>query len=180
VGTAELRYSLTDTSTNISGTQGSGVLTPAGTALQNSSQNTNEVTAVFLTGENLGRLQSRVLLDAAQSSGNGVNQGNQLIGTIESAYAVTGRIAALTTIGHEQLNFGGLPPTHIDDLVWGLGTKLTPKPDSTIVISYGHRNGVTAPYASILYNITARTSLSASYSEGLSTVNQDIANNLAI
>jgi uncharacterized protein (PEP-CTERM system associated) len=180
VGTAELRYSFSDTNTDINGTQGLGLLTPAGTAPQNASQTTNEATAVFVTGENLGRMQSRVLLDAAQSSGIGANQGNQLIGTIDSAYAVTERIAALATIGHEQLNFGGLPRTHIDGLVWGLGTKLTPNPDSTIVVSYGRRNGVTAPYASLLYNITARTTLSASYTAGLSTVNQEIANNLAV
>lgn len=180
IGTAELRYSFTDTNTNTSGAQTAPLLTPAGTGLQNGSQTTNEATAVFLTGENLGRLQSRVLLDAAQSSGAGVNQGDQLIGTIESAYAITGRIAALATIGHEQLNFGGLPPTHIDGIVYGFGTKLTPNPDSTIIVSYGRRNGITAPYMSLLYNITARTTLSASYTAGLSTVNQDIANNLAL
>src|SRR5262249_24683106 len=86
----------------------------------------------------------------------------------------------LATIGHENLNFGGFPPTRIDDLVWGLGTNFTPSPDLSLVLSYGHRNGVTAPSASLIYHVTGRTIVSATYSEALSTVSQDIANNLAI
>jgi uncharacterized protein (PEP-CTERM system associated) len=181
IGSAELRYSFSQTS--FSGLQGTTplILTPPGTQLLNTSTTTNEATASFLTGENLGRLQSRITLDAAQSSGTGaLTQSDQLIGIVDSAYAITQRIAALATIGHEQINFSGLPPTHIDDLVWGVGTKLTPNPDATLVLSYGHRNGFSAPNASLSYNLTARTSLSASYTEGLNTVSQDIANNLAV
>ena len=176
IGSAELRYSFSDT--NFNGIQALTPLTPAGTALQNTSTTTNEATAAFVTGESLGRLQSRLTLDAAQSSGTGAT--NQLIGIVDSAYAINQRIAALATIGHEQINFSGLPPTHIDDLVWGVGTRLTPNPDATIVLSYGHRNGFSAPYASLFYNLTARTTLSAMYTQGLTTVAQEIANNLAI
>jgi len=175
IGTGELRYTLTDT--NVSGIQSATPLTPLGTSLQNTSSMTNEATAAFVTGENFGRLQSRFLLDAAEASGT--LPSNQVIGTIDSAYAITRRVAALTTIGFEQLHFGALPPTDINDLVWGIGTKLTPNPDATIVLSYGHRNGFTAPYASIMYHLTARTSLSVTYSEGLTTVSQELANNLA-
>jgi len=175
-GTGELRYSFTDT--NFSGVQNIATPTPAGTALQNTSTTTNEATAVFLTGENFGRLQSRVLLDAAESSGT--TPSNQLVGTIDSAYAVTQRIAALGTIGYERLQFGSIPPTRIEELVWGIGGRFTPNPDLTLVLSYGRRNGFTAPYASFSYNVTARTSVSATYSEGLTTVAQELANNLAV
>src|SRR5260221_5113959 len=162
IGSAELRYSCSDT--NFSGIGGTTPLTPAGTQLQNTSTTTNEATAAFVTGENLGRLQSRLTLDAAQSSGTGaVTQSDQVIGIVDSAYAITQRIAALATIGHEKINFSGRPPTHIDDLVWGVGTKLTPTPDATLVLSYGHRNGFSAPNALLNYNLTPRTSLSASY-----------------
>src|SRR5207248_8214098 len=117
----------------------------------------------------------------AQSSGSGVfNNANQAIAIIDSAYAITYRIAALGTIGHKNIHFGGFPPTTIDDVVWGLGVSLTPSPDATLVLSYGHRNGVTAPYASLVYNVTPRTTVSVTYSEGLSTVNQDLASNLAL
>ena len=107
LGTGELRYTFTDT--DFSGVQNITTPTPAGTALQNTSTTTNEATAVFLTGENFGRLQSRLLLDAAESSGT--TPSNQLVGTIDSAYAVTQRIAALGTIGYEHLQFGSIPPT---------------------------------------------------------------------
>lgn len=176
VGSAELRYTFSDT--NFSGLQPLTTPTPAGTALQNTSNVTNEVTAAFATGENLGRLQSRFLLDAGQSSGTVAS--NQLIGTIDSGYAITERITALATIGHEQIHFGGAPPTNIDDLVWGMGAQLTPNPDATIVLSYGHRNGFSSPNISLMYKVTARMSLSATYSEGLSTIAQEIANNLAV
>lgn len=179
VGSAELRYTFSDT--NFSGLQSlttPTTPTPAGTALQNTSNVTNEVTAAFATGENLGRLQSRFLLDAGQSTGT--TPSNQLIGTIDSGYAITERITALATIGHEQINFSGVPPINIDDLVWGVGAQFKPNPDATILLSYGHRNGFSAPNASLTYNLTARTKLSATYSEGLSTIAQEIANNLAI
>lgn len=178
-GTGELRYTLNDT--NFSGVQGTTSITPASFALQNTSSLTNELTAVFVTGENFGAFSSRLLLDAAQSSGTGVlNNANQAIAIVDSAYALTYRIAALGTIGHENIHFGGFPPTSIDDLVWGIGTRLNPSPDLNLVLSYGHRNGTTAPYASLVYNVTARTTVSAEYSEGLATVSQEIANNLAI
>jgi uncharacterized protein (PEP-CTERM system associated) len=183
-GNGELRYTLTNT--NVSGnTNGNGAQTaifaPTGAAPQNTSAVTNEATAAFQTGENFGRFSGRLLLDAAQSSGTGVlNQASQAVATFDSAYAITRRIAALGTIGYEQIHFNGFPPTRINDAVWGLGTRLTPSPDTTLVLSYGHRNGVTAPYASLIFNVTARSSLSLDYSEGLSTVSQEIANNLAI
>jgi uncharacterized protein (PEP-CTERM system associated) len=174
-GSAQLRYTLSDT--NFGGTQ-TGAFAPPGFAVQNTSAITNEATASFLTGENFGPFQARLLLDAAESSG--ANASNQTIGVVDTGYAVTRTVTVLATIGHERLHFGGFPPTNIDDLVWGFGGRLTPSPDTTVVLSYGHRNGVTAPSASLIYNLTARTTLSASYSEGLSTVTQDIANNLSV
>jgi uncharacterized protein (PEP-CTERM system associated) len=175
-GTGEVRYTLTDTS--LSGIQPTTSFTPIGTNLRNTDTVTNEATAVFITGENLGRLQSRVLLDAAESSGT--TPSDQVIGTIDSGYAITRTVGVLTTIGYEHLHFGALPPTTIEDLVWGLGIKLNPNPDLTLSASYGHRNGFSAPSLSLMFNVTARTSLAVTYSEGLSTVSQDIANNLAL
>ena len=178
LGSAELRYSISDT--NFSATQ-TGGSAPPGFAAQNTNALTNEATASFVTGENFGRFRARILLDAVQSSGTGVfNGSSQTVELIDAGYAITRAITAIGTIGHEQLRFGGIPPTRIDDLVWGVGARITTSPDMTLVLNYGHRNGVTAPSASLIYNITARASLSASYSEGISTVAQDIANNLAI
>ena len=86
-------------------------------------------------------------------------------------------------VGHLNLGAGAVVRqdlVRIDDAIWGIGAQFTPSPDLTLVVNYGHRNGTTAPSASLNYNITGRTTLSASYSEGISTITQDIANNLAI
>ena len=178
LGTGELRYTLSDT--NTSNLQTGGFTAP-GFATQNTSSLTNEVTASYVTGENFGRLQSRLLLDAARSSGTGVFSGSrQTIEVIDSSYAITYRLSALASIGHEDINYGGNPPTRIDDIIWSVGAQFTPSPDLSLTTSYGHRNGTTSPTASLIYNITGRTTVSVSYSESIYTTAQNIANNLAI
>jgi len=178
LGTGELRYTLSDT--NTSNLQTGGFTTP-GFATQNTSSLTNEVTGSFSTGENFGRLQSRLLLDAVRSSGSGVFSGSrQTTEVIDSTYAITYRLAALASIGHENINYGGNAQTRIDDLIWSVGAQFTPSPDLSLTASYGHRNGTTSPTASLIYNITGRTTLSISYSESIYTTAQNIANNLAI
>ncbi|MBV9183066.1 MAG: outer membrane beta-barrel protein [Acidobacteria bacterium] len=177
-GTGELRYTLSDS--NTSGLQTGGV-TPTGFAAQNTSVLTNEVTASFLTGENFGRYQGHLVLDANRSSGTGVFSGSrQTTEVLDSSYAITYSIKALASIGHEDINYGGNPPTRIDDIVWGVGAQFTPSPDLNLTVNYGHRNGVTSPTATLNYNVTGRTSLSVSYSESIYTTAQNITNNLAI
>jgi len=177
-GTAELRYTISDT--NFSGGTNS-VLVPGGLALQNTTSTTNEATAAFLTGENLGPFASRLLLDSAQSTGTGVfSSSSRQTAVIDSAYAITGRLSALATMGYEDIRFGGFPPTHINDGIWAAGVQLTPAPDSKITATYGHQDGFTAPSVVAAYALTELTTLTARYSEGLSTAAQDIANNLAV
>lgn len=176
-GTGELRYTVTDTSTSGGRTS---PLAPPGFALQNTSQLINEGTAAFLTGENFGRFASRILLDTASGTGTGVIQSSQTIGVADSGYAINPRVFALGSIGYEHLRFTGLPPVRIDDVVWGAGAQLRPKPNATLTALYQHRNGVTAPYIAIDYPVTARTTLTLTYLEGLSTTSQDIANDLAL
>jgi uncharacterized protein (PEP-CTERM system associated) len=108
-----------------------------------------------------------------------VLQSSQTIGVADSAYAINPRIFALGTIGYEHLRFGGLPPVRIDDVVWGVGARLTPRPNAAVTVLYGRRDGVTAPYVSVVYPVTARTTLGLTYSEGLTTTSQQIASDLA-
>ena len=178
VGSAELRYTVNYT--DLSGSQNQA-LVPSGFLVQNTNSIINEGSASFVTGETFGRFQARFLLDAAQSSGTGVfNNASQTVEVVDTGYRIDHSVTALASIGHENLRFSGFPPVRIDDAIWGIGAQFTPSPDLTLVVNYGHRNGTTAPSASLNYNITGRTTLSASYSEGISTITQDIANNLAI
>lgn len=178
IGTGELRYTLSDTST--SGGQNNPFAPPGFAPLVNTSQMINEGTAAFQTGENFGKLASRVVLDAAQSSGTSALQSSQIVGVDDSAYALTRRVFALASLGYEHLRFGGIPPIRIDDAVWGVGARLTPRQNANLTLLYGHRNGVTAPNLSLQYPVTARTTVTASYSEGLTTTLQQIADTLAV
>ena len=174
LGTAELRYTLTDT--DLSG--GTDVL---GTSLPSSRTLTNEATATFQTGQDFGPLSSRFSLDDAQSSGTGVLSGSrQETEVVDSTYALTQRISLLASIGHEDLDYGGIPPTRIDDLIWSGGVQLTPSQGTMISASYGHRNGITSPTVLIVYSPSPRTTLTASYTSTLSTTAQEIGNNLAV
>jgi uncharacterized protein (PEP-CTERM system associated) len=177
-GTGELRYTLSDTDISAPTTS---IAAPPGTTAPSSRTLTNEGTASFLTGEFFGPFLARLTLDDAQSSGTGIANGaSQLLAIADTAYAIARRVSLLITFGHENIDYNGIPPTRIDDLVWGAGFQLTPATGTSINVSYGHRNGATAPDVSIVYSATATTTLSATYSEGLSTTAQDIASNLAV
>lgn len=177
-GTAELRYTYSDTSfTAVS----SNALQPLGVSSQNSTTRTNEETATFVTGQDFGPYEGRLLLDTSTSTGSGaLTAASQTIASLDSAYELTRRIAPLATIGHEQIQFDGVPPVRINDLIWGLGVRLTPSPDTTITLRYGHASGITSPNIAASFNITPRTSITMTYSENLTTIGQLIANNLAV
>ncbi len=176
-GTGELRYTVTDT--NTSGARTSP-LAPPGFALGNTSELINEGTAAFLTGEDFGQFASRIVLDTATGTGTGVIPSSQTIGVADSAYAINQRVFALGSIGYEHLRFTGLPPVRIDDVIWGAGAQLRPRPNATLTALYQHRDGVTAPYIALDYPVTARTTVSLTYLEGLSTTSLDLANDLAL
>lgn len=176
-GTAELRYTVSDT--RFSGAT-SSALTPPGFAVLNSNQLINEGTAAFQTGENFGPFASRVVLDAAQSSGVGALHASQTIAVDDAAYALTRRIFALGSLGYENIHYAGLPPLRIEDAIWGVGARLMPRPEVTLTALYGRRYGVTAPYVSLYYAVTARTTVNVTYSEALTTTAQDIADALAV
>jgi uncharacterized protein (PEP-CTERM system associated) len=178
LGSAELRYTVTNT--NFSGGQPT-IFTPTGFAAPSGSTLTNEGTASFLTGNRFGRLSSRLTFDTEERSGSGVlNHASHDIALLDSAYAIDRRLAALATIGYENIRFQSLPPVHISDAVWAAGARLTPKPDSSIILRYGHQSGITGPYAEAHYAVTARTTLVAKYTEGLSTDIEAIENSLAL
>ncbi len=174
LGTAELRYTLTNTDL-------SGGTTVLGGPVPSSRTMTNEETATFQTGKDFGRLSALFSLDNASSSGTGVLSGaRQQVAVVNPAYALTPRISLTASIGHENLDYGGLPPTRIDDLIWSGGVQLTPSQGTLISASYGHQNGVTSPTASIVYSLSPRTTLTATYSSMLNTTAQAIGNNLAL
>ncbi len=147
----------------------------------NGSTVSNEEYASLTTGENFGRFNDSLRVDAVQYSGTGntVLAGAYNNTVIDNAgYGINRTVAALGSVGYEDINYGGTNPYRINDIIWSGGVRLTPNERSTIVVSYGHRDGFNSPQASASYAVTARLRVFASYTAGLTTSQQQIQNNV--
>jgi len=126
--------------------------------------------ASFVTGENLGRVNDVAVLEAVQYSGAGPCRGahrNQL--TNDVGYAVTRTITVLAGFGYQDLRFSGTPGTRINEPIWSVGGRITPNTDSSVTVTYGHRDGFNAASVDWTYSPTARTRVFVRYSTGLTT-----------
>ncbi|MBV8521717.1 MAG: hypothetical protein JOY71_06255 [Acetobacteraceae bacterium] len=144
-------------------------------ASSNGTLTTNSEYLQFATGENLGRIQDVVVLDANQYSGNGIASGGyENFAINQLSYALTHEVALFGQIGWEDIHYSGIPPTRINDAVWQVGTTLTPNPNSLIRLGYGHQFGFNSFLMNAYYQVTARTSVFGSYATGLGTNLQEI------
>jgi uncharacterized protein (PEP-CTERM system associated) len=133
---------------------------------------TRQELASFTSGENFGRLSSTLAVSATQDTGTGTLQGaSQTVASYQAGYAITHSIIALASIGWEDIRYGGGALTY-DDATWSLGVELTPNPDSSITVTYGHQDGATAAAVNASYAPTATIRLSAQYSAGITTAAQ--------
>ncbi len=147
----------------------------------NGATRSNEEYADFTTGENFGRLNDSLRLDAVQysSTGNTVLSGARRTTAIDSAgYGINRTVAALASLGYEDINYSGANPVRIRDAVWSAGFRLTPNERSVFTFTYGHRDGFDAPQASLSYAVTARLRVFGSYTEGLTTSQEEIQDSL--
>ncbi|MFH5925469.1 TIGR03016 family PEP-CTERM system-associated outer membrane protein [Roseomonas xinghualingensis] len=126
--------------------------------------------AVLRSGDDFGRLGFEATIDGTKYSGTGVlDDAHRNFATVELRYAVFRNIAALVEGGYEDQKYGGVPPLQISGPIWAVGMRLTPVPDSTIIVKYGRRNGFNSPFLAANFPVGARTRISASYSDTLST-----------
>jgi uncharacterized protein (PEP-CTERM system associated) len=135
--------------------------------------------AQFQTGDFIFPWHDMIIADAGQTNGSGVSRNSSqdyLINRL--GYTVSQPVELFGELGAERLRYGGIPPTSIDDMVWGIGTTLTPNPDSTLTLAYGHKQGVTGLQADGSYALTARTRISVRYSTGIQSDLEQIANQL--
>ncbi len=132
------------------------------------------------TTPELGRLASTLQLRAEQDSGNGVLDGAHRNEAVEDvAYALNRFVALLGRVGYQDILYGGLPVTRIEQGVYGVGLRLTPSPASGLVVRYGHHDGFDSAFLNASYAVTARTRVFAGYSEGLTTDQEQISDTLA-
>ena len=140
---------------------------------------TNEEYATFTTGENFGRFNDSLRLDASQSVGTGILDGARRTTAIDYfSYAINRKVALLGSGGYEDIKYNGVPPIVINDAVWSGGVRLTPNEVSTLTVSYGHKDGFNSASMTAAYSLTARTRVFANYSEGLTTTTEEQQDNL--
>lgn len=138
-----------------------------GTDLQR--QSTIDENGSFSTDNNLGRLRYSVGVDASQSdysstgSSESENVDNQL------NYALDQSIAPYGWLGWERVQYTGADRLGINGPLWGIGVTLTPNANTSIDVSYGRLSGSTSLRFNARYGITARTTLTGSYSSSITT-----------
>ena len=145
----------------------------------NSFSRTNEEYATLTTGENFGRFSDSLRLDASQLTGSGVLTNARRSTAIDSVgYGITRTVAVIGSFGYEDISYAGIPPVRIRDAVYTGGVRLTPNQNSTLTVTYGHKDGFNAATLSTSYQVTPRLRVFGNYSEGLSTSQQEIQDNL--
>ena len=136
--------------------------------------------ASFASGENLGRWNDLLIVEAIQYNGSGSYRGafrNQF--SNEVGYALTRKITLLGGFGYQDLRFAGVPPVRVREPTWNFGARYAPNPDSTLTVLYGRRDAITSISFDGQFAPTARTRIIGRYSTGLTTDIEDAQNVLS-
>ncbi len=163
------------------GAPGEPVEFPFSEDLGNSVTRSNEGYASFTTGENLGRFTDTARLDITRYDGSGdsvLNRAHRSTAIDDFGYGVSREVALLGSAGYEDIAYSGLPPIRIRDAVWNAGIRLTPNQASSLTAKYGHKDGFDSLTLASSYAVTARLRVFAIYSEGLTSGQEEIQDNL--
>jgi uncharacterized protein (PEP-CTERM system associated) len=166
-GTAKVGYQFGESIYSQGGNSYVPLFFPTGT--QSSYTVTNEGVAQFETGERFAPFRDLVVGDARLGTGN--FQGNSYEYTFlnKLGYLVNREIEVFGELGYEDLQYSGTPTTHVNDVIWGVGTTWTPNPDSQVTVGFGHRYGENNVQFNGWYAVTARTRITGTYTTGLQT-----------
>ncbi len=126
--------------------------------------------ASFTTGENLGRINDFLLLEATQYAGGGSYSGayrNQVENQL--GYALTRRITLLGGAGYQDLRYSGIPTIRVNEPIWNVGVRYAPNSDSALTLLYGRRDGFNAFSFDGQVAPTARTRLIGRYTTGITS-----------
>jgi uncharacterized protein (PEP-CTERM system associated) len=132
------------------------------------------------TGEDFGRLAMQGTLSGTRFDGGGLYDGAfRDLALLETRYAFTRAIAGLVELGYERQRFNTVPRTDIDGIVWAVGVRLAPSPDSLIIVKYGRRDGFDSFRVNGNAAVGVRTTVFGSYEERLTTSALNAADLLA-
>lgn len=152
---------------------------------------TTEQMARFTSGDYFTVVQDQLDLHLSQSNGSydqsgtlGAALANQTTASTRQTASnqVTWHydqtIAVFVSLGYENIRYTGQNGLNINGMTWSVGTTLTPNQDSFLTLSYGRQEGANALSMSARYALTARTTVSASYSSTVGTQLQNLQRQL--
>jgi len=175
-GTAQLGGSYIYTGVNVPGSVTSTTIDSLGFAVPtnygSSWLSTKRGFANFITGPVLERVQNEISVDSNFYDGSGELRGaHRLLVTDDISYAINRYVAAIGQVGYENTDY---PQAlyHYYGGVYALGVTLTPAGNANLTLEYRRSDGIGAPYAHGNWLITPRLRLFGTYSEGISSFNQ--------
>ena len=136
--------------------------------------------ASFASGENFGRWNDILVVEAIQYNGSGSYRGafrNQVQN--EVGYALTRVITLLGGFGYQDIRYSGFPNVRIREPTWNAGVRYAPSPDSTVTVLYGRRDAITSVSFDGQFAPTARTRVIGRYTTGLTTDIEEAQNVLS-
>ncbi len=176
-GVAELGYTytfLTRTGQNLR------TNTPFATALTPGDTTTNTTQASFTSGQEFGRINFGLSVLRIDYDGPGALRGAaRQTETLDLGYAYTRTVTLLGQVGHQDIRYGGVQPIRINEMLWSLGLRWNPDPDTTMTARFGHRDGGTNFFFEGNTAPTARTRVSASYSEAMVSQADELQSSLS-
>jgi len=126
--------------------------------------------AVLRSGEDFGRLALQARADGTWYVGDGIySNAHTFVAGLGARYAILRSIALLADVGYENQLYAGTNPFSIEDAIWSVGLRLTPSPDSIVIVRYGHQNGFNSFSLNAGVNLGVRTNLYATYSDTIGT-----------
>ena len=149
--------------------------TPFAPAVRSTNTITNTANVSFTSGEAFGRINFTLAANRTYYKGQGALRNSERgTETLDLGYAATRTLTLLGLVGHQSISYGGQRPIRINEMIWNLGFRWNPDPDTTMTLRYGRRDGGdnftfegnTAP--------TARTRVSASYSEAMASLADEL------
>lgn len=154
---------------------------------------TTEQIASFTTGEAFGKLQNSLTVNMSQSRSQGTfgttGTGTTAAGTApftsrrftlnnQVSYALNRTFTLLASAGQQSIQYSQANAPQIKGLTWNAGVTITPGPDSSVTLSYGHQNGTNALAANGRLALSGLTNLSFDYSNTIGTQLENLQNQL--
>lgn len=182
--TPELRHSFGDWGSvrathaySLTNQQGQGLrnTSPFAPAVASGDTSTHTTNDSFTSGQEFGRYNFTLATNRTQFNGVGVlKNALRASTTLDMGYALTRTVTLLAQLGHQEIRYGGTNPIRVSGVIWNAGARWTPDPDSTMTLKYGRRDGGDSFNFDGSIAPTARTRLSASYSEAMSSLAEEL------